>query len=74
GHHIVINSGGIFSSVAIVEGGAPVAGIAALSATPSTEKKPPAPVLLQSQRLALMARRPICSVCEATQPRGEADA
>ncbi|WP_139832644.1 type VI secretion system tip protein TssI/VgrG, partial [Pseudomonas sp. B26(2017)] len=26
GHHIVINSGGIFSSVAIVEGGAPVAG------------------------------------------------
>ncbi|UDI90855.1 type VI secretion system tip protein TssI/VgrG [Pseudomonas sp. IAC-BECa141] len=74
GHHIVINSGGIFSSVAIVEGGAPVAGIAALSATPSTEKKPPAPVLLQSQRLALMARRPICAVCEATQPRGEADA
>ena len=32
GHHIVINAGGIFSSVAIVEGGAPLAGIQPLQA------------------------------------------
>ncbi|MCK1793449.1 type VI secretion system tip protein VgrG, partial [Pseudomonas sp. TNT19] len=27
GHHIVINAGGVFSSVAIVEGGSPLAGL-----------------------------------------------
>jgi type VI secretion system secreted protein VgrG len=36
GHHIVINTGGIFSSVAIVEGGAPLAGIQPLQAVGST--------------------------------------
>ncbi|MFJ2466972.1 type VI secretion system tip protein VgrG, partial [Pseudomonas sp. NPDC087615] len=75
GHHIVINSGGIFSSVAIVEGGAPVVGVAALSAIPSAEIALQAPVLIQTQRLTLMAKRPICTVCEAAkQQRGEADA
>ncbi len=32
GHHLVIHSGGIFSSVAIVEGGVPMAGVAAQAA------------------------------------------
>lgn len=34
GHHLVINAAGIFSSVPIVEGGAPMAGVAPLQALP----------------------------------------
>ena len=34
GHHLVINAAGIFSSVPVVEGGAPMAGVAPLQALP----------------------------------------
>ena len=40
GHHIVINPGGIFSSVAIVEGGVPMAGVPPLSALPANRITP----------------------------------
>ncbi|VEF07612.1 Rhs element Vgr protein [Pseudomonas fluorescens] len=75
GQHIVINAGGIFSSVPIVEGGAPMAGVAAISAIPSVAVPLQVPVLPHSQRLALMAKKPICAVCEATDKQsGKADA
>ncbi|MGY3176574.1 type VI secretion system secreted protein VgrG [Pseudomonas sp. TE12234] len=75
GHHIVIHSGGIFSSVPIVEGGVPVAGLPPLSAASTTASAPQVPLLPHAQRLALMARKPICAVCEATrQQTGEANA
>ena len=74
GHHIVINAGGIFSSVAIVEGGSPVAGLApnrALSVGEAASALLDAPLLLQSQRLALMAKQPICAICEAAKQPSE---
>jgi type VI secretion system secreted protein VgrG len=67
GHHLVIHSGGIFSSVAIVEGGVPMAGLPPLSAAPTTASALQVPLLPRTQRLALMARQPICAVCEAAQ-------
>jgi len=77
GHHIVINAGGIFSSVAIVEGGAPMAGLPpllALSAEQAASIALQVPLLPQTQRLALMAKKPICAVCEAAQQqRGQAN-
>ncbi|MHC8340994.1 type VI secretion system Vgr family protein [Pseudomonas sp. HLT2-19-2] len=70
GHHIVINSGGVFSSVAIVEGGAPVAGVlvqAALSLVPVTAQALIAPSLA-AQKLALtqaaQQASAICAVCQ----------
>ncbi|MHC8348429.1 type VI secretion system Vgr family protein [Pseudomonas sp. RT4P38] len=70
GHHIVINSGGIFSSVAIVEGGAPVAGVpvqSALSLVPVAAQALIAPSLA-AQKLALtqaaQQAAPICAVCQ----------
>ncbi|MFJ7797048.1 bacteriophage T4 gp5 trimerisation domain-containing protein, partial [Pseudomonas sp. NPDC096950] len=74
GHHLVINAGGIFSSVAIVEGGSPVAGLPpllALSAEQVTSAAKEAPLLPQAQRLALMAKQPICAVCEAAKQQSE---
>jgi type VI secretion system secreted protein VgrG len=74
GHHLVINAGGIFSSVAIVEGGVPVAGLAprrALSAEQAASALLDAPLLLQTQRLALMAKHPLCAVCEAAKQQSE---
>ncbi|MHC8352947.1 type VI secretion system Vgr family protein [Pseudomonas sp. RT4P38] len=77
GHHIVINSGGVFSSLAIVEGGAPMAGLPPLLALSAEQAAPVAlqvPLLPEAQRLALMAKKPICAVCEAAQQqRGQAN-
>ncbi|WP_421668313.1 type VI secretion system tip protein VgrG [Pseudomonas sp. ALK-5] len=77
GHYIVINSGGIFSSVAIVQGGVPMAGLPpllALSAEQAASVALQVPLLPQTQRLALMAQKPICAVCEAAQQqRGQAN-
>jgi type VI secretion system secreted protein VgrG len=70
GHHIVINPGGIFSSVAIVEGGAPVAGVpvqSALSLVPVAAQALIAPSLAaQKQALTQAAQQaaPICAVCQ----------
>ncbi|WP_085695071.1 MULTISPECIES: type VI secretion system tip protein TssI/VgrG [unclassified Pseudomonas] len=70
GHHIVINSGGIFSSVAIVEGGAPVAGVVAQTALAAVPEEQHAQVLLsvtaQQVALAQAAEQAssVCAVCE----------
>ncbi|MDI3275889.1 phage baseplate assembly protein V, partial [Pseudomonas sp. AL03] len=70
GHHVVISSGGIFSSVAIVEGGAPVSGAPvqpALSLVPVAAQALIAPSLA-AQKLALaqaaQQAAPICVVCQ----------
>ncbi|QHC99245.1 type IV secretion protein Rhs [Pseudomonas sp. S04] len=70
GHHIVINAGGIFSSVAIVEGGAPVTGVPvqpALSLVPVAAQALIAPSLA-AQKLALtqaaQQASAICAVCQ----------
>ncbi len=72
GHHIVINAGGIFSSVPIVEGGSPLAGIAPLqplqtvggivppvSATPLS--------IVNSARLQAADYCPLCEACAGGQ-------
>ncbi|MFP6830775.1 MAG: type VI secretion system tip protein TssI/VgrG [Pseudomonas sp.] len=72
GHHIVINAGGIFSSVPIVEGGAPLAGISPLqplqavgaiapplSATPLS--------IVNSARQQAADYCPLCEACAAGQ-------
>lgn len=72
GHHIVINAGGIFSSVPIIEGGAPLAGIASLqplqavggivplvSATPLS--------IVNSARQQAADYCPLCETCAAGQ-------
>ncbi|MHC8356104.1 type VI secretion system Vgr family protein [Pseudomonas sp. LB3P81] len=70
GHFIVINASGIFSSVAIVVGGAPLAGIAAELARSLSPVAPQALIApsLAAQKLALTqaAERaaPICAVCQ----------
>ncbi|WP_283183435.1 type VI secretion system Vgr family protein [Pseudomonas svalbardensis] len=70
GHHIVINAGGIFSSVAIVEGGAPLAGIAPEAARSLIPVAPQALIApsLAAQKLALtqaaQQAAPICAVCQ----------
>jgi type VI secretion system secreted protein VgrG len=70
GHHIVINAAGIFSSVGIVEGGAPLAGVPvqpALSLVPVAAQALIAPSLA-AQKLALtqaaQQAAPICAVCQ----------
>ncbi|WP_280041701.1 type VI secretion system tip protein VgrG [Pseudomonas sp. Hg5Tf] len=75
GQHIVIGPGGIFSSSEILLGGAPVAGVAAKQALPTELAALQAPLLPQTQRAALMAKKPICAVCEAAKLQaGQADA
>ncbi|MEB0048835.1 type VI secretion system tip protein VgrG, partial [Pseudomonas sp. Dout3] len=70
GHHLVISAGGIFSSVAIVEGGAPVAGIPALLARSLVPVAPQALIAhsLAAQKLALtqaaQQASPVCTVCQ----------
>ncbi|MFJ7795345.1 type VI secretion system tip protein VgrG, partial [Pseudomonas sp. NPDC096950] len=70
GHHLVINAGGIFSSVAIVEGGDPMAGLPAQLARSLVPVAPQALIApsLAAQKLALTqaARQasPICAVCQ----------
>ncbi|VVO52748.1 Actin cross-linking toxin VgrG1 [Pseudomonas fluorescens] len=74
GHHIVINPAGIFSSVPIDEGGVPLAGVPpvpALSAVGVASAALQAPLLAATQRSALMAKKPVCAVCEvAKQQKG----
>lgn len=75
GHHIVINAGGIFSSVAIVEGGSPVAGMAAQSALSVIPQAAEAMVidaiameaLLKQEIVFREASSGICPVCDAAQ-------
>lgn len=73
GHHIVINAGGIFSSVAIVEGGSPVAGLpgqAALSVVPQAAEAVvidtlPMEALLKQNIVFREADTGICPICDA---------
>ena len=73
GQHIVINSSGIFSSVAIVEGGSPVAGLpgqAALSVAPQAAEAVvidtlPMEALLKQNIVFREADTGICPVCDA---------
>ncbi len=76
GHHIVINSGGIFSSVAIVEGGAPLAGVAAQTALAAAAEDVvvesiPMEALLKQAIVFREADTGICPVCDAAE-RAEA--
>ncbi|WP_347902766.1 type VI secretion system tip protein VgrG [Pseudomonas purpurea] len=67
GHHLVINAAGIFSSVAIVEGGAPVPGMAPLQATEALASELPA-IILSPQSLVLETQQratDYCPLCEA---------
>ncbi|MDI3398422.1 type VI secretion system tip protein TssI/VgrG [Pseudomonas sp. V88_4] len=69
GHHLVINSGGIFSSVAIVEGGAPVAGVVAQSALAAPESSQTLLALSVTTQLAALTQAAeqaasVCAVCE----------
>ena len=70
GQFIVINSGGIFSSVPIVQGGAPVAGIPAqqaLSVIPMVAEVLVAPSLVTQTSALIQAARhaaPVCAVCQ----------
>jgi type VI secretion system secreted protein VgrG len=72
GHHIVINAGGIFSSVAMVEGGAPLAGIAPLQALQAVTSNPN-PVIASPLSIVTAARQqaadycPLCEACLAGQ-------
>ncbi|VVP61229.1 hypothetical protein PS880_06279 [Pseudomonas fluorescens] len=70
GHHLVINSGGIFSSVPIVQGGAPLAGISPMqvaqgqvvSAQPVIA--PTLPALLVATKAKNIDFCPICEACK----------
>ncbi|MBK5553595.1 type VI secretion system tip protein VgrG [Pseudomonas sp. TH03] len=81
GHHIVINAGGIFSSVAIVEGGSPVVGIAAQAALSVVPQVAAAMVIDVISMEALLkqtivfreANTGLCPVCDAAQQRREAE-
>lgn len=72
GHHIVINAAGIFSSVPIVEGGTPLAGIAPLQALQAVAGQslpdiasPPSIVAGARQQAADYC--PLCEACLAGQ-------
>ncbi|WP_350612922.1 type VI secretion system tip protein TssI/VgrG [Pseudomonas sp. HY7a-MNA-CIBAN-0227] len=70
GHHIVITPGGIFSSVPIVQGGAPMAGVPAqqaLSVIPEVAEVLVAPSLATQTSALIQAARhaaPVCAVCQ----------
>ncbi|WP_458717488.1 type VI secretion system Vgr family protein [Pseudomonas gregormendelii] len=70
GHHIVITPGGIFSSVPIVQGGAPMAGgpaQPALSVIPVVAEVVVAPSLATQTSALIQAARhaaPVCAVCQ----------
>ncbi|QKV61392.1 type VI secretion system tip protein VgrG [Pseudomonas sp. 43A] len=72
GHHIVINAGGIFSSVPIVEGGAPLAGIEPLQPLQAVGGIAP-PVSATPLSIVNSARQqaadycPLCEACAAGQ-------
>jgi len=77
GQHLVINAGGIFSSVAIVEGGAPLAGTPAQSALPSipitTIQTIPDEALLKQYIVFRESSTGICPVCDAAQTPPETE-
>jgi type VI secretion system secreted protein VgrG len=72
GHHIVINASGIFSSVPIVEGGAPLAGIQPLQALQAPARTANA-VIANPMSIVASARQqaadycPLCEACLAGQ-------
>ena len=72
GHHIVINAGGIFNSVALVEGGSPMLGVPPLQAR-QAEASDPAPVIASPLSILTSARQqaadycPLCEACLAGQ-------
>ena len=72
GHHIVINAAGIFSSVPIVEGGAPLAGIQPLQALQAPTRMANA-VIANPMSIVADARQqatdycPLCEACLAGQ-------
>ncbi|MFJ7313352.1 type VI secretion system tip protein VgrG [Pseudomonas sp. NPDC098747] len=77
GHHIVINAAGIFSSVPIVEGGAPMAGIAPVQALQAMASRS-IPAIATPLSIVSAARQqaadycPLCEACLAGQcPIGE---
>jgi type VI secretion system secreted protein VgrG len=75
GQHFVMDLGGIFSSTEIQLGGVPMAGTPAVQAQPTELSALQAPLLAPTQRLALMAKKPICAVCEVIkQQSGETNA
>lgn len=72
GHHIVINAGGIFSSVPIVQGGAPLAGLAPLQSQQGVAGVSPAasatPLsIISSAREQAADYCPLCEACAAGQ-------
>ena len=76
GHHLVIHSGGIFSSVAIVEGGVPMAGVAAQAALSAAAEDVvvesiPMEALLKQAIVFREADTGICPICDAAR-RAEA--
>ncbi|MHA6140599.1 type VI secretion system tip protein TssI/VgrG [Pseudomonas mohnii] len=76
GHHLVIHSGGIFSSVAIVEGGVPMAGVAAqaalsVAAEDVVVESIPMEALLKQAIVFREADTGICPICDAAR-RAEA--
>ena len=70
GHHIVITPAGIFSSVPIVQGGAPMVGVPAqqaLSVIPVVAEALVAPSLATQTSALIQAARhaaPVCAVCQ----------
>ncbi len=72
GQHIVINAGGIFNSVAPVEGGAPLTGVPPLQAR-QAQAGDPAPVIASPLSILTTARQqaadycPLCESCLAGQ-------
>ncbi|MGF6397047.1 type VI secretion system secreted protein VgrG [Pseudomonas frederiksbergensis] len=81
GHFIVINSSGIFSSVAIVVGGSPLTGLpgqAALSAAPQVAEAVvidtlPMEALLKQSIVFREADSGVCPVCNVAQESQEAE-
>ncbi|AIL62498.1 type VI secretion system Vgr family protein [Pseudomonas alkylphenolica] len=71
GQHIVMGPGGIFSSTDIQIGGTPVPGAVLQQAVPTELAALHAPVLPLTQRKALLAKKPVCVVCQAAIQQGE---
>ena len=72
GHHIVIDASGIFSSVPIVQGGAPLAGIAPLQALQAPPGQPVADIASPASIVAGARHQaadycPLCEACRAGQ-------
>ncbi|MGE8189819.1 type VI secretion system tip protein VgrG, partial [Pseudomonas sp. NPDC086278] len=77
GQHIVINASGIFSSVAIVEGGSPVAGLApepARSLVPTAPEALIAPSLAVQKLALTQAAQQAASICAVCQKLAELSA